>query len=90
MTKKLGIKEAAKAMGVNPASARARFRKAGIKPKGTSYEWDSQKAMLADTSKTTGPAVKSSNGKKKVVAKSKKVAPKRRVKRAGGDAHTEA
>lgn len=88
MGKKLGINEAAKAMGVNPASARARFRKAGVKPKGTSYEWDSQKAMLADTSKTTGPT--KSNGKKKVVAKSKKVAPKRRVKRTGGDAGAEA
>lgn len=89
--KKYGINEAAKAMGVKPAGARDRFRKSGVSPKGTKYEWDSQKAMQADCDKTErAPAAKSKGSKKKVAAKSKKVAPKRKVKRSGDDAGAEA
>lgn len=87
--KTYGIKDAAKLMGgLTEFSARARFRKAGIKPKGTKHTWDSMKAMQAAVDKTSGPATKKDSGKKK--AKSKKVAPKRKIKRTGEDAGAEA
>lgn len=40
MSKKFGIKELAKALGIEPASVRVRLRNEKIKKTGKSYEWD--------------------------------------------------
>lgn len=64
----LGIAHMAKHLGVAPASARDKLRRAGIGAEGGKYEWPSKKAMEADAAKLkpAAKAVKAAPAKKAV------------------------
>jgi hypothetical protein len=65
---KFGIADFAKHIGVAPASARDKLRRANLAPKEGKYGWDSVKAM-ADTAAKLKPAkkaVKAADAKKAV------------------------
>lgn len=67
---KFGIAEFAKHIGVAPASARDKLRRAGIGGDGSKYEWASKTAMETDAAKLKAPAKKASKpAAKKAVGK---------------------
>lgn len=72
--KKFGIKDLAKSLGVQEATARKNLRDAGIKKSGTAYEWSKgelEGIVKKLSSAAPAPAKKSA---KKAAAKKKKAA----------------
>jgi hypothetical protein len=53
---KYGIDDLAKALGINPASARVRLRNEGIEKTGRSYGWNSKADLDALVKKLKGDA----------------------------------
>ncbi len=75
MTKTLGVSDFAKEAGVEVASARVLLRKAGVKKKGSSYEFGSKEEIKKILAKARSGAPKKSEKKpaKKVKKPAKKV-----------------
>lgn len=86
--KTYGIKDAAAYLEVEPATARNKFRLAGIKPTGRLYEWSSKEKMQADCDRANKAEKKPAKAAPKKAAK-KKAPAKKAVKKQAPESQPE-